>query len=228
MPQVFNLPRETARHLSSDDLIEHVAWISIGEPDIESSKISNEYLDQCPNLHLQFWDVEYPKKDGDKEYLPPTEEHAKQIVDFILLHRNKDLVVNCKMGVSRSGAIAAFCSIMLNYKWDLHNQERSGFGKRINTTLYKLMARYYMEVISNNLHVEVQIPSTFPIDHWLNDEEYAWFKSGYEYATTQTRAIPGLSKLTPSELYYVVTAIQRGASMHGENSLDKIESRIII
>lgn len=218
MPKVFNLPREMTRYLSSDDLPEHVAWISIGEPNDDSSKISNEYLDQCPNLHLKFWDVEHIKTVDDKEYVPPTEEHAQQIVDFILLHRNKDLVVNCKKGISRSGAIAAFCSIMLDYDWDLYDQERSGFGKRINTTLFRLMAEYYMTVISDTPDIEIPIAPSFPKDHWLNDAEYNWFKRGYEYAATQTCAIPGLSKLTPSEVFYIVTAIQRGTSMQGSIS----------
>ena len=48
---------------------------------------------------------------------------------------------------------------------------------------------------------------------WLNDPEYANFVAGYEYASTQTRAIHGLSKITPEEAYFIYEAIKRGIFM---------------
>lgn len=47
-------------------------------------------------------------------------------------------------------------------------------------------------------------------DSWLNDPEYASFVAGYEYATTQTRAIHGLSKVSPEEAYFIYETIKRG------------------
>ena len=47
---------------------------------------------------------------------------------------------------------------------------------------------------------------------WLNEKRFAWFKQGYQYASTQTRAIPILSKLTPEEFYFAVCAINTGAT----------------
>ena len=46
---------------------------------------------------------------------------------------------------------------------------------------------------------------------WLNASEYADFVAGYEYASTQTRAIHGLSKITPEEAYFIYEAIKRGS-----------------
>lgn len=51
----------------------------------------------------------------------------------------------------------------------------------------------------------------FPEEGWLNDPRHAWFKAGYEYAMTQTMAIPALSQTTPEDLWSAVTAILRGA-----------------
>ena len=48
---------------------------------------------------------------------------------------------------------------------------------------------------------------------WLNDPEYANFVAGYEYASTQTRAIHSLSKITPEEAYFIYEAIKRGIDM---------------
>lgn len=47
-------------------------------------------------------------------------------------------------------------------------------------------------------------------ESWLNDPEYANFVVGYEYAATQTRAIQGLSKISPEDAYFIYEAIKRG------------------
>ncbi len=47
-------------------------------------------------------------------------------------------------------------------------------------------------------------------DSFLRDKEYIDFVWAYEYASTQTRAIIGLSKLTPEDAYFVFKAIERG------------------
>ena len=52
---------------------------------------------------------------------------------------------------------------------------------------------------------------------WLNEPEYANFVAGYEYAGTQTRAIHGLSKISPEEAYFIYEAIKRGVSMSKSN-----------
>ncbi len=50
-------------------------------------------------------------------------------------------------------------------------------------------------------------------DSWLNEPEYTSFVAGYEYASTQTRSIHGLSKITPEEAYFIYEAIKRGSEL---------------
>jgi hypothetical protein len=52
-----------------------------------------------------------------------------------------------------------------------------------------------------------------PDDSWLHEERFRWFREGYAYASTQTRAIPGLAAVDPHDLYSAVWAIMRGAQM---------------
>jgi hypothetical protein len=40
-------------------------------------------------------------------------------------------------------------------------------------------------------------------DSWLNEERFAAFVEAYYYASGQTQAIIGLSKLEPEDMYYV-------------------------
>lgn len=60
--------------------------------------------------------------------------------------------------------------------------------------------------------MQIYIAPGIKEDSWLNrgDEEFEEFKKGYAYASAQTMAIPGLSKLSPEDLYYVWSAIKRG------------------
>lgn len=47
-------------------------------------------------------------------------------------------------------------------------------------------------------------------ESWLRkDPRFAWFVKGYEYAATQTRAIPALASIEPELLYFAVDAIMR-------------------
>lgn len=41
---------------------------------------------------------------------------------------------------------------------------------------------------------------------WLHDQQFQWFRDAYAYASTQTQAIPGLSDVSPEDLYYIVQA----------------------
>lgn len=60
-------------------------------------------------------------------------------------------------------------------------------------------------------------PPQISKDSWLNSPEYSSFVAGYEYAATQTRAIPGLSKISPEEAYFIYEAIKHGILMSKSN-----------
>jgi hypothetical protein len=71
--------------------------------------------------------------------------------------------------------------------------------------------------MNKNHCLDIDIPMYFAPKisekSWLNDSEYDNFVAGYEYASTQTHAIHGLSKITPEEAYFIFEAIKRGIDM---------------
>lgn len=123
-------------------------WVSIQEP-------SNEHitceLDKLPNLKIKFWDIVIPITDvRTKEIIPPpSEQDAKDIVDFILSHPNKNVIVNCKLGYSRSAAVSKFCRDVLKYEW-IEGTRVMRDGECVdckpNSLLYNLMCKYYNEL----------------------------------------------------------------------------------
>jgi len=48
---------------------------------------------------------------------------------------------------------------------------------------------------------------------WLQEDRFEWFRKGFGYASTQTRATPALSKASPEEICHAVCAIMRGAGL---------------
>lgn len=66
------------------------------------------------------------------------------------------------------------------------------------------------------VRVKVSVAPRISDDSWLHrsDPTFEAFKKGYDYASTQTRAIGPLAKLTPEEAYDVWAAVQRGVEYH--------------
>lgn len=59
-----------------------------------------------------------------------------------------------------------------------------------------------------------------PENGWLMAEEYEWFHAGYNYAATQSCAIPALAIISAEQAHSIVTMIIRGARMHGHKIPD--------
>ena len=134
MKTVYNISRRVARQ--NGRAIENSVWISISEPGDDSTIASNQYLDKLPKLKVSFYDTDNPNMID-----APNAKIAKQIVEFLLKHTDKDVIINCAMGIARSGAISQFCQDFLNYEWD-----RTSKNQAIpNRYLYRLMANYYYE-----------------------------------------------------------------------------------
>jgi len=68
--------------------------------------------------------------------------------------------------------------------------------------------------------MKIHIAPGIKEDSWLNrgDKEFEEFKKYYSYASTQTLAIYGLSKITPEELYYIWSAMRRAEAKDESNS----------
>lgn len=137
MKKVINIPRIAAEKFSF--LPKNAIWISIGEPEKTFIRINNEFLDQIPNLKIELWDLDEPCEFEDEILLPPSREEAQKIVNFILEHKDKNVLVNCAAGVSRSGAVARFCEECLGYEW-LEDGKRCALP---NYTLFKRMRECY-------------------------------------------------------------------------------------
>ena len=158
MPHVINLSRSEAEYfpilvepeISIPFNIEDSIWIEIHEPSpppgykpgriFKTDFISNPTFRNLPKLEIRFWDlVQSVPLVGTSEHLhPPDEYDAKKIVDFILAHPTKNVIVNCRAGKCRSGAVAQFCQDYLGYYW--------GPGKKRavpNSLVLKLLAEYY-------------------------------------------------------------------------------------
>jgi hypothetical protein len=61
-----------------------------------------------------------------------------------------------------------------------------------------------------NVALEIDVAPWISDDSWLREDRFEDFRWAYGYASTQTHAISGLSKITPEEAYYVWASIERG------------------
>jgi predicted protein tyrosine phosphatase len=143
MKKTLNLPRIAVKDSKLDwkSFKTEVAWISIGEPEKSFEHIQNETLDKCAKLKIRFHDLCEPIESTERELFPPTRKIAHKIVRFILDNKDKNFVVNCAAGISRSGAVCKFLEDVLGYKW-------IEFGKELalpNMLLYDLLVEAYNE-----------------------------------------------------------------------------------
>lgn len=137
---VCNVKRKDVTYWATELNPETDIWISIGEPELPESVINNPVLNKIPSLHIQFWDVEINTFGVFNEKYPvASDEEIKTIFEFISKHKDKNILVNCAAGISRSGAIAAFCSDILGYNWIGVGLERAVPNKYI----YNKLIKYY-------------------------------------------------------------------------------------
>jgi len=142
-PKVLNVPR---KFVSSNQANGHrdIVWISIFEPVNcdQDALLAISPLKCFPRLFVSFWDVikPIPAIGGEMDAIqPPSHSDAKKIVDFLLEHKGKDVIVNCTAGISRSGAVAQFCEDQLGYDWRYEGKRKA----HPNSLLYKLMVDYF-------------------------------------------------------------------------------------
>lgn len=137
MKTVYNISRKVAR--ASPNIPENTIWISIEEPDVETSIVNNLAWSNLPKLTLQFWDVTESLVLPDYTANPVTEKQVNEILEFLLKYPTHDVIVNCAAGVSRSGAIAQFCQDILSYKWDETTKRKA----TPNHLLYRMLVNQY-------------------------------------------------------------------------------------
>jgi predicted protein tyrosine phosphatase len=103
--QVTFLPKQAAGALTQPANV-----ISICSPG-EFQKFACEHKRL---LRLSF----YPNDFGDLKYNIPTEETAKQIIDFVESCQGENIIVHCGEGSVRSTAVACFMDCDMDYKLD--------------------------------------------------------------------------------------------------------------
>ncbi len=136
MLKIINTSRIFAAEKANKDVLSCFApgpwaWIFIKEP-IDGIKtpsdkdfVFNEYISGLPTLETKFWDITEPRKMHllyDKEYDEITletisDKDAAQIYHFLKTHSDKNIIVSCYAGISRSSAVAQFASKYLGYEW---------------------------------------------------------------------------------------------------------------
>lgn len=139
MKKVFNVPRIAAEVFSSDSLKKNLAWISISEEGVPAT--TNEFLDTVPNLKLEFWDLTEEIEFDGRMIGPPSDEMIGRILDFLSENSEKNILVNCAGGISRSGAVAQFCADFLGHEWPQSCKNLS----LPNRYIYRRMVELYQE-----------------------------------------------------------------------------------
>jgi protein-tyrosine phosphatase len=151
----YNLSRAEAKNNSVIVNPNNDAWISISEPDGKNfvrAHINNQFLDKVPTLKIKFWDIEFPvyalgQEDGEPEMCyPASKENIKELVDFVVANKDKNMYVNCAAGKSRSSAVCLFCQNILGYEWDKTNIKRA----IPNMYVYGKMVQYYVTTYKTN------------------------------------------------------------------------------
>jgi len=80
-------------------------------------------------LNIEFYDIDNEVEINGKKYLPFNAEQAKRVIDFIEVNQNKNYIIHCHAGISRSGAVAQFITDF--YGWSDKSTFRFQYGKRI-------------------------------------------------------------------------------------------------
>ena len=121
MPKVINLSRSEIKGYPNNSVIPFDAnnsiWISIHEP-VQEAHTKNVILDSIPKLEMRFWDIviRVPGIGLGEYFYPPGENDAKEIIRFIRLYPDKNIITNCFAGKSRSSAICKFCEDVFRKK----------------------------------------------------------------------------------------------------------------
>ncbi len=92
------------------DFPKELAFITLCDPNKEFIETDNHF---SAELKLKFWDIE--QDCGNHKVL--TEEHAKQIREFIIENKDKQFLINCEAGVSRSAAVGMAVEYFTRDEW---------------------------------------------------------------------------------------------------------------
>jgi len=133
-----------SKNAESNPLIStKLAYVSISDTKREKREI--EYLFIFTEIDpYSYITLSFP----DNEQGIPSDE-AQRLVAFIKAHPDKDFIVHCFMGISRSGAVAKF----INEYYDMNDvilNTYTGYNRQVynslNAVIGKDIAAYYAEI----------------------------------------------------------------------------------
>ena len=78
-------------------------------------KFDNDHNKKCI-LRLQFTDVTYKVDQGGEVYSPIDLDSVHKILHFAEFHKDKNFIVHCAAGISRSAAICMFLHVIYGHK----------------------------------------------------------------------------------------------------------------
>lgn len=92
--------------------INEVAFISILDEDNEEKL----YPESDNFLQVKMWDIDKRVvTDKGKVFELPSDAELTKIVEFCEKHKDKDFVIHCSAGISRSGAVAKYLNETYNF-----------------------------------------------------------------------------------------------------------------
>jgi protein tyrosine/serine phosphatase len=129
---------------SSNPLIStKLAYVSISDTEHEKEEVELLFSETDIDKEL-YITTQFPDNDDGI----PSDE-AQRLVDFIKKHPDKDFIVHCFMGISRSGAVAKF----INEYYDMNDvilNTYTGYNRQVynslNAVIGKDIASYYAEL----------------------------------------------------------------------------------
>ncbi len=105
----YNLSRKQVINWDKELDPKENAWITIQEP-LAYEGYSNDHVEMV-----------YPMSD----------DQGKELVDFCLQHKDKNIYVNCMAGKCRSGAVCHFLETMHQYEWDKTTKQIANPNKQL-------------------------------------------------------------------------------------------------
>lgn len=113
-----NISRQEVRELK--ELPPNTVLILINEPDAISEIDLKFKTDRDNNLRVAFWDIRGEFKKDGKLYGIIPDKTAGEIIEFIDRNKDKNFIVSCQAGISRSSAVCIFINTI--YGHSLRNQ----------------------------------------------------------------------------------------------------------
>jgi protein-tyrosine phosphatase len=137
--KTINLSREAA--LDIERAPEDTVFISINDEYEEDVSLQ---FHNVPILYLKFADLRggYAVQHKEKWYHPIQPEDTMKILSFIEEYKDKNIIVNCSAGISRSGAISIFIHLFYGHAlkkdfWVFSRPNEYILGALINNHLNK-------------------------------------------------------------------------------------------